>query len=305
LRAYDLAQTALDAEPTQPTQEWWREWVQVGIARMWTHYWLAQWHEIAELAEKVQPAVEQHGTLLHRSRFFSALALMAFRRDRYVVSEETLGYSEAALAASQELGDLATITRAQFEVGFAQLWLGDLDRAEENLQESLTLAERTGDVTRQARCLTYLTIVCRKRGQVQETCRYISRSLPVATAAQMPEYLASAKANQAWVSWREENLAEAEQSGRAALELWQQMSLVYPFQWSALWPLMATTLAEDRISDAVGHARALLEPTQQRLPDPLTRRLEEAIRAWDGDELQAARVYLDQSVELAQEMGYL
>jgi hypothetical protein len=68
---------------------------------------------------------------------------------------------------------------------------------------------------------------------------------------------------------------------------------------------MATTLAEDRIADAVGHARALLEPTQQRLPDPLTRRLEEAIRAWDGDELQAARVYLDQSVELAQEMGYL
>jgi tetratricopeptide (TPR) repeat protein len=305
LQAYDLAQTALDAEPTKPTQEWWREWVQVQIERMWTHYWLAEWHEIAELAEKVEPAVEQYGTLLHRSRFFSALALMAFRRDRYVVSEETLGYNEAALAASQELGDLATIARAQFELGFAQLWLGDLDRAEENLQASLTLAERTGDVTIQARCLTYLTIVCRKRGQVQETCRYISRSLPVATAAQMPEYLASAKANQAWVSWREENLAEAEQSGRAALELWQQMPLVYPFQWSALWPLMATALADDRISDAVGHTRALLEPAQQRLPDPLTRQLEEGIGAWDGGELRAADACLHQCIELAQEMGYL
>jgi tetratricopeptide (TPR) repeat protein len=57
LQAYDLAQTELDAEPTKPAQEWWQEWVQMRIERMWTHYWLAQWHEIAELAEKVEPAV--------------------------------------------------------------------------------------------------------------------------------------------------------------------------------------------------------------------------------------------------------
>jgi tetratricopeptide (TPR) repeat protein len=305
LQAYDLAQTELDTEPVEHTQEWWREWVQVRIERVWTHYWLAEWHEIGRLVEKLQPDVEQHGTPRQRCWFFSALALMAFRRDRYVVSEETLRHSQAAEAASQELGDLAMMTNAQFELGFAQLWLGDLDKAEQNLQASLTLAERTGDVMLEARCLTYLTVASRKRGQVEKTRHYIAKSLEVATAVQMREYIATAKANRAWVSWREENLAEAQENGRTALELWQQMPLVYPFRWTALWPLIGVALAENRTADAVEHARSLLEVTQQRLPDRLTGQLEEAISAWEGGEPQRAHACLNQCIEVAQEMGDL
>jgi len=140
---------------------------------------------------------------------------------------------------------------------------------------------------------------------VKETRRYISQSLAVATAAQMLEYIATAKANRAWVAWHEENLTKAQENGRAALELWQQMPLVYPFRWTALWPLIGVALAENRTADAVEHARSLLEVTQQRLPDRLTGQLEEAISAWEGGEPQRAHACLNESIEVAQEMGNL
>jgi tetratricopeptide (TPR) repeat protein len=154
-------------------------------------------------------------------------------------------------------------------------------------------------------CLTYLTVIYRKRRQVEETRHYVSRSLPVATAAKMVEYIAAAKANLAWVAWREKDLSRAQENGRAALELWQQPLPVYPFQWTALWPLIGVALAQAQVSEAVDYARALLEPAQQRFPDALTAVVEEAIKAWEGGESETTRTHLNQATDLAQELGYL
>src|SRR5436305_1206896 len=77
----------------------------------------------------------------------------------------------------------------RFALAFPLLWHGDLDEAEEHMKAALALTERTGDVSLQARCLTYLTILYRKRGQVEEARRSATRSLAVALAADMPEYV--------------------------------------------------------------------------------------------------------------------
>jgi tetratricopeptide (TPR) repeat protein len=303
LQTYDLAETALGREPAEAALEWWQERVQIQLERMWMYFWLDQWHEMSELADNVRPIVEQHGTPTQRVNFFISLGGMIFRRDRCVASEESLAFCQAALAISQESGNLSEIAWAQHMLGFNQLWHGDLDEAEEQMQTALRLAGRTGDVVHQSRCLNYLTILYRKRGQVEKTRHYISRSLAAATAAQMLEYVAVAKANLAWVAWREGNLFETRENGRAALKLWEQISFVYPIQWTALWPLIGVALAQDQISEAVDYARALLEPTQQCLPDALTAVVEEAIKTWEGGEAETARTYLSQAIELAQELG--
>jgi tetratricopeptide (TPR) repeat protein len=229
------------------------------------------------------------------------------RRDRYVVSEETLVHCRAALAISQEADNPSDIAWARFLLGFGHLWREELDQAEAHIQAALTLAERTGDIVHQSRCLTYLTILYRKHGQVEKARHYISRSLSIATAAQTLEIVATAKANLAWVAWCEENLSEAEFNGRAALDLWQQPPVdqaIYPFQWTAFWPLMGVALAQDLSSEAVDYARALLDPSQQLLPDALTALLEEAIKSWEGGETETAHTYLNQAIELAQELGW-
>jgi len=256
LQAYDLAETALGPGPPQPAPGWWQEWLQIQLERIWMHYWLGQWHEMADLAAQVRPAVEQHGTPNQCISFFLSLASMHGRRDRYVVSEETLDLCQTALAISQEAENPSDIAWARFMLGFNQLWHGDLDGAEKQMQAALALSEQTGDVVHQSRCLTYLTILYRRRGQLERARRYASQSLASATAGQMLEYIGMASANLAWVAWHEGNLAQAEEEGRAALDLWRQLPAAHSscaFQWTALWPLVGVAhTGPDRRSDRVG-----------------------------------------------------
>src|SRR5690348_4969629 len=100
---------------------------------------------------------------------------------------------------------------ARFQLGFALLLSNAIDEAETELLDALESAERTTDLTLVARCLTYLTIVARKRGDIQEVQRYAERSLLIAQTVQMPDYIGAAHANLAWLAWRARNLDAVQQ----------------------------------------------------------------------------------------------
>ena len=106
------------------------------------------------------------------------------------------------------------------------------------------------------------------------------------------------------MSLREGNLCETQENAQAALEMWQKAPLVYPFQWTALWPLIAVALNKEEISSAVDCARSLLQPSQQRLPDSINSILEEAIKGWEEEETVEVRINLNRAAELAQELGW-
>lgn len=305
LQAHSMAEAALEGESAERTAEWWQAWIEIQHARIDTHYWLSQLHEMTELVEKTRPMVERYGSQVQRASFFLSLLYMNFRRERYVISEETLEYAQLLLAARLELENETDIAYARFVLGFAYLWQGNLDLAEEQLQAAQMMSKQTGDVALQSLNLTYLTVLSRKRGQLEETRYYASQALAVATALQRPEYIGMVKANLAWVAWREGNLTEAQANGLAALELWRSIWTVYPFQWAALWPLIAVALAQDQLTEAVDHARLLLDPQQQPLPSALNVLVEVAIQSWDAGQVEAACAHLQQAAALAGELGYL
>jgi tetratricopeptide (TPR) repeat protein len=205
-------------------------------------------------------------------------------------------------AAAQKSDNLEQKYSAQFTFGFSHLFLGNFDEAGKHLNASLAAAERTGDITHQTRCLTYLATLFRGRGQIEKVRRYTSRALAMATTLQMVEYIATAKANLAWIAWREEKLSEAREYGQTALELWPDD---YPFQWTALWPLIVVSLAQGQLSEAIGYTRVLLDPVQQRIPDTLTTELEEALLQWKEGQSEKSHVSFDQAIKTAREMGYL
>jgi DNA-binding SARP family transcriptional activator len=307
LRAYRRAAIALEGAAAESPPERWQEWVQIQLERMWLYYWLGQWREMSELA-KIRSSVEQHGTPSQCISFFLCLASMNNRRDRYVVSEETLTFCRIALAIGQETQDAGEIAWARFVLGFSQLWHGDLGEAEKQMQTALALAEQTGDIVHQSRCLTYLAIVYRKSGQLDQTRQSASRGLAAAKAGHMLEYVGTAQANLAWVAWRKGNLAEAEANGQAALELWQQLPASHSscaFQWTALWPLIGVALAQDRADEAAACASVLLASTQQLLPGGLAAVVEKAIKAQEEGDAERARACFGHALALAQEMGYL
>jgi tetratricopeptide (TPR) repeat protein len=305
LQAYSAAESVLEGEGAERTQEWWQEWIEIQHERIEIHYLQAHLHDLMELVEQTRPVVERYGSPVQRADFFLDLARISIRRDRYVASQETVENARSLLAAYLKLEDETGIAWARFILGYVYLWHGDLDLAEEHIQAAQVMGEQIGEMRLQSRCLTYLTVLFRKRGQVEGVRRLGSQALVIATAMQLPDYIAMAKANLAWVTWREGNLSEAQANALTALELWRPLPVVNAFHWMALWPLIGVALTENRLTDAVAYARQLLDQEQQPLPQALNTLVEALVQAWDSSAFEIAGSHLQRATILAQETGYL
>ncbi len=309
IQAYIVAESCLGDQATEGSgPDYWREWIQVQLEVDSLYYWLGRVTESGELLGRLRPILEHHGTPSQRAEFFRSQAFRLFRQNRSVSTDETVAYAKAAADAFVEMGDQAHIPAATFGVGFALLWHGKPAQAEQPILEALRMAERTGDTSLIARCVTYLAIVYRQLGQVEQVQRFVARGLETAAAAHMPEYTAIAQANAAWVAWCHGDWNEVQKNGRSAMALWGQLESGHasvPFQWTALFPLMAAALHTGDMAQAASHAGALLHPSLQRLPKDLTAALVQVIQACDANQLESGRGLLDQSVALAQQFRLL
>ncbi|XXF76534.1 AAA family ATPase [Myxococcaceae bacterium GXIMD 01537] len=310
LRAYAQAEAALgeapDGEEVGGTaSEWWDTWVQLQGERITVHYWLAQLDAMRALVERVRPVVERRGTAPQRARFFNSLVQMQLRSERYRPSHETVEHLHAYLRAVRHMGSTRELADAQCVAAVVLLFHGDLVDAEEHALASLAEAERVGDVTLQSRCLTYLTVLHRLRRDVEATREFAERTHAVAQAAGMKDYVGAAEANFAWAAWRGGDLPGTERAGEGALALWRPLSLVYPFQWMAHWPLLAVDLEHERVPEAMEHARAMLDTRQQRPPEALAELLTPAVTAWEQSAPDAALTHLLRACDTARQLGHL
>jgi len=306
LQEYETAEGILGDEPTGAAPEWRQEWVEIQLDRIQTYYWLNKVEEMGILTGQMKDMVAEYGLPDQRGKFFIDLALFGVRRDRYQnLTDETVSHAQTALAAQRETGNLAEIAFTQFGLGFIYLWQGELDKAIAEMQESLALCERVGDSTIRSRNLTYLTVIYRKLGDIEKVREYARRSLEVATAAQMLEYIGMAKANLAWAALREGNAAEAQQLGEEALALLQQVMQGSMFGWVARWPMLWVYLGNGQLSEAAEQGRAMLETTGQPLPETLAAMVQAAVSDWEGGDAEKARVHFMKASELAKQLGYL
>jgi tetratricopeptide (TPR) repeat protein len=248
--------------------------------------------------------VEQHATPLQKGNFFHGLTLMALWRDRYIGNDETIASAQLSLAAVEESNVLPEITNARFVLGFVHLWAGKLDQAERWMSLALKLTEKTGDIVLQSRSLTYLTMIHRKRGAVENTRRCAEQSLTSATMAKMVEYVGMAKGNLAWVHLRNGNLASAFEQATDGVQNLRETN-AHILLWVALWPLIGVQIAQGQIGDAIDHIEALLTRPQMAISADLESTMQGAVDAWKGNDRAAAKIHLEKASELAREMGYL
>jgi len=112
-------------------------------------------------------------------------------------------------------------------------------------------------------------------------------------------------ANRAWVAWRggQEETATAE--AQAALEQWGKLPLRYWFDWMALWPLLAMSLACRQMEQAAEYARQMLPPPQQPLQEPARTLVDSAVHAWDNGRPAETEELLHRAVRAAADLGYL
>lgn len=291
LAAYSLAEATLDGmgERSAP---WWREWLELQSGRLRVFYWLGRWQEMDALIGRLEPPMSRYGGPSLRAKFYQSLVLKAIRRDRYVISAQTLEHAKTALAFAQKTGQLGEVAVMRFALGICLFLGGDFEAATAHIGEVLELAERTGDRVLQVRALAYLSQTHRALGHVEETRALTFRLQAEAEAAQMTEYAGVPYANLAWLARLEGRPDEAERCATAALERFARHPQS-PLEGSTLFPLLALTLEQGRLEEALGHARRLLAPEKPRLPDALTAALRGALEAGTPE---AAERYLHEAL---------
>jgi tetratricopeptide (TPR) repeat protein len=280
-------------------------WAQIQQDRITTHYWLGQTTEMLQLLDQIWPVVERHGSVIERARLHQISSSALLRRDRYRISPEAMAHARAYAAEIETAADTDALPAARFQLGGALLFAGDLTAAEREIRAALEWAERSGDISLEGRCLTYLTVIARQGGQLDLVRTYAERSLRVATVGQMPDYIGAAHGNLAWVAWRVGDYAAVHAHGHAALAAWRQLPAGYIFEWVGRWPLIGVALAEGDVVAVIMHARALLDERQQRPPPALEQTLEAAVHVANTSDQAAIHAHLDVVSKSAREQGYL
>jgi tetratricopeptide (TPR) repeat protein len=288
---------ASSADPANPA--WRQEWIDLHTAQIWPLRGTAD--DMTAAIEKMRPAIEQHGTEEQRKLLADAIGMRNGVRSRFGFSEEALAERRKALAEVLPGGDKGQIGTAHMALGILLIFAGHLDEAEEHLREALHIGEQAGIAWMQTRCLTFLPLIFRKRGQVAQVRELLDRAQAIG-ADQHNNVL---QGHRAWVAWREGNLAEAECAGQAAIAHDPQQPDINPFQWIGAWPLLGVALVQSKSAAAIELARLLLAPTQQPQPAPLKVLLEAALLAWNAGQPEKAHEMLQQAVPVAREMGYL
>jgi len=271
-----------------------RVWIDVQLERMRTEYWRGNAEAIASLAERTGPWVADFGAPRQGALFHANVVNMMNRRDRYASGDEIVDHTLAALEAARDSGDRPLVAEMLFLVGFNRLWAGAIAEAAEPLRASSELGRETGYLWLELRAETYLSFWAR-RAHAPELLTHIEQSEKLAEAMGKAAYVAVAQAHRAVIALREGRRREASELAAAARTVWNGSKMAYPFQWCGLLVELAVHVHEGCPSETAAAAATwvttLLDPRQQRLPEPI----EAALK---GDDLVAV-------VSRARELGFV
>jgi predicted ATPase len=282
------------------------EWITIRASRLWLYYWQGDLEGMAQVVEEAEQVVEEQGDLSQKRKFYTGVAGLGNRRDRFFPSDATLEASQSALQAALASDKLIDRADAAFGTGFISMLRNELEHSEELLTQSLQLASRYGDRTLQARCLTYLAMLYRRQKRADQLREITPQAIEICRVLGMHEYIGVIEACSSWLAMEKDDLGRAEELAVEALESWQKHAPGYPFKWLALLPLIRITLSQNAgLGKAVEHAKAVLTPPNASFAGSIEKQLENAVAAFEAGDLATAQSTLEQSLTQAVELAYL
>lgn len=283
------------------TPEWWSEWIEIQLERLWAAYFSGDLLAMQKVRDEALDLVERQGSLSQRSRFGKRVLLIAFREECLNICEATMAGARESLALSQELDDPDDLARAHFMVGFCAMWRGDMVTAEMHYPRALELATATGNAEYRVMTASYTAVMHRKRGdagRVEEWCD-IAESL--ARAAEMPLYVSIARANRAWLALRRGANDEVEELAAPIVAAWKKSP--WQLAWLAAWPLVAARLDRGLQGELAMPVEALLRNNQQRQGPAVDEPLGDAARLIEEGRLDEAVTRLKVARSAAAALG--
>lgn len=118
----------------------------------------------------------------------------------------------------------------------------------------------------------------------------------------VPFYLFPVKGFYSWLSWKENDLSGAEKYALEALKIQNQAPTP---NGVAKWPLLASYIAQNRISEAIPHVQDLLLPYQIKIRQEVVDVMEKAIQQWQNEEIDLTKESMINVIAMAQAHHYL
>ncbi len=168
---------------------------------------------------------------------------------RFDPTEDTIPTASNHVSAAEETGTLAIAAMALLILRLVNLNCIRLPQAQEAMSAGLEAARKSGHRKIELRCMTYLSLLYRRMHNPSEATRLSHESTALAQELQMYEYIALATANLSWEAWRRGADSTACKLARDAMFQFEKTSIAYPFEWSALLPLIASSQTQDDLSE--------------------------------------------------------
>ena len=301
--SFDIALWLLGNPNAGSSPQWWFEWIEVQLERLWAAYFSGDLASMQRVRDQCREPIERHGNLSQRSRFAKRVLLIAFREECLNISDATMAAAHRSLAISQDLDDPDDLARAHFMVGFCSMWRGDLTTAQEHYPLALELATRTGNAEYRVMTASYTTVMHRKRGDIDAVEEWVGAAEASAKEADMPLYVSIARANRAWLALRKGAHDQVEALTAPIVAAWAKSP--WQLSWLAAWPLLAARLEAGSSADLATPLAAMLRPNQQRQGSELGAALARASDHLAASELSEACAVLRAASRLALDQGYV
>ncbi|MEI6364006.1 MAG: hypothetical protein WCP95_17960 [Actinomycetes bacterium] len=308
--AYEDAFAELEvAESLCPAPPWDDDavgvWLEIQLTRAEILYWLDDYERLKSELNRIEPVVKQRATSDLKLEFLGIVRQALWRRDRYIISDETLEIDREIFLAETNHEDEEIRAWASFYHGFTLMWHRDLDEADRLLDEGLAASARIGSTLLRARCLNYKMVVARFRGDPDAAWALLEPVRDSARDVGLLEYEAMAAATAAWIAYRSDDHDTVLSQGLSAMAIWSGLPSRYVFDWMCCLPLLAVAISRDDQMDAEQWTRTLLAPGQQPLPGPIAEELKAGLGALDDGAAPAAWMHLRAALAAARELSYL
>jgi adenylate cyclase len=304
--AFDAAGALLGDDPQQMDDATVEQWLELMVDG-WAALHGMRYEPDRELAvlDAARPVVDR-GTPARQHAFYKGLAMQGLIRNRYRTDDTDVANMWKSLETARLTGEEKDAAYATHFLGWVYWLRGDLAQAQELTQQALTMAERIGEILLLGMSLEGLALIAMRRHDTEAVRSLLPRAAAAAAAIGTTEYVAGAKACQAWLAWQDGRAADVIRLSGEYQEIGSTtFGSCARYQWVYLLPLIGAQLAVGAAAEAVAAARRILDPSQQLLPDELTAALQAACEAWDAGEPDAAAARLSAALDLARQLRYL
>jgi class 3 adenylate cyclase/tetratricopeptide (TPR) repeat protein len=299
---FEEAAAALGSPPLGPAPDWWRESIETHSLRLRLAYWVNDREVMDDWATWALATLERPEAQAERGTLMRMLATHELGTSRYHPAPQALEWTTGCVAQAERNDDLAEIAEAYFLHAFVLMWREQTADSMAWFHRTRDVCRRIGDATDEVRALTYLAVLHRRLGDIDEVRRLTDEAAELLAVTGLDPYVFLLHGNRAWTARRSGELGVVRSEGRAA---WDMLSALphMPLSWIALWPLLAVRLEDGDLAASAELARLLVDPSQMKLPDELESPLAAAAAAWEAGDETTAREALEVAVRAAAESG--